>query len=433
MYDKLLDIACIDRNDITEEARTFARFSLFDWLTVGVAGRHEPLAKIITDYVKTEGATPVASTFAGEPTSVRLAALANGTISHALDYDDTHFAHVGHLSVAIYPAAFAALEARNATISELLDTFIISAETACRFGTSLGAEHYRMGFHQTATSGAIGATVAAGRALGLTRGQMATALSLVATRASGLKSQFGTMGKPFNAGIAAANGIEVASLAQRGITAPDDGLYGPQGFAQTHGARVPVAAAFDNPPPGRFVFTDNKYKFHACCHGLHALIEGLAKALARKRLDPQEITAIEIKTNPRWLNVCNIARPRTGLEVKFSYPWLAAMVITGHDTAAETTYSDACATDAELARIASRVTVTGDDALTDTATTGSVTTKAGDVVKFHADIAEPTSTRQIASRLQAKAKTLLGSKQADALRTTLEREENRLSSIARLF
>lgn len=63
---------------------------------------------------------------------------------------------------------------------------------------------------------------------------MRAAIGLCATRASGLKSQFGTMGKPYNAGIAASNGVECAALAQLGFTSADDGLTGPQGFVPTH-------------------------------------------------------------------------------------------------------------------------------------------------------------------------------------------------------
>jgi 2-methylcitrate dehydratase PrpD len=42
------------------------------------------------------------------------------------------------------------------------------------------------------------------------------------------------MGKPYNAGIAASNGVECAALAQLGFTSADDGLTGPQGFVPTH-------------------------------------------------------------------------------------------------------------------------------------------------------------------------------------------------------
>ena len=60
----------------------------------------------------------------------------------------------------------------------------------------LGRTHYDAGFHQTATSGAFGATIAACRLYGMQSADVSAALGLVSSRASGLKSQFGTMGKP---------------------------------------------------------------------------------------------------------------------------------------------------------------------------------------------------------------------------------------------
>ena len=164
----------------------------------------------------------------------RAAALANGTISHALDYDDTHFAHIGHPSVAILPAALAAGEEVDASGAAVLDAFLIGAEASIRIGMVLGRPHYDRGFHQTATAGAFGATVAAARVMALTRDQTRQALSLVSTRASGLKSQFGSMGKPYNAGIAASNGVEAAALARRGFVSADDGVGGEQGFIDAH-------------------------------------------------------------------------------------------------------------------------------------------------------------------------------------------------------
>ena len=154
---------------------------------------------------------------------LRAAALVNGAISHALDYDDTHFAHIGHPSVAVLPAALATAEAVDAPASAVLDALLLGAEASIRVGVALGRPHYDRGFHQTATSGAFGATVAAARVLGLNRETTRHALSLVSTRASGLKSQFGSMGKPYNAGLAAANGVEAAELARRGFLSCDDG------------------------------------------------------------------------------------------------------------------------------------------------------------------------------------------------------------------
>ena len=61
---------------------------------------------------------------------------------------------------------------------------------------------------------------------------------------TGLKSQFGTMGKPYNAGIAASNGVECATLAALGFTSCDDGLLDRQGFLPTHSYAIDEAAAF---------------------------------------------------------------------------------------------------------------------------------------------------------------------------------------------
>ena len=50
----------------------------------------EPVAEIVRGYVAEAGAARRASS-ALRPVPPRAAALANGAISHALDYDDTHF------------------------------------------------------------------------------------------------------------------------------------------------------------------------------------------------------------------------------------------------------------------------------------------------------------------------------------------------------
>lgn len=413
---RLLDLAAIDSAAIPASALTMARFSLFDWMVVARAGSNQPLCQIIREFVADEGGRP-AATIAGGGTKMpaRAAALANGTISHALDFDDTHFAYVGHPSVAILPAALAIAEDVGASATQVCEAFLLGAEAACRLGMVLGREHYLRGFHQTATSGAFGATLAAGRLLGLTPPQMRQALSLVATRASGLKSQFGTMGKPFNAGIAASNGVEAASLAKRGFVSCDDGIGGPQGFLDTHSDSVSDLLAWDNPPPGTFVFEDVKYKLHACCHGLHAAINALQEARRSHNLTPERVRRIALRVNPRWLQVCNIAQPRTGLEIKFSYRYLAAMVLRGIDTAADDAYSDALCSDPALIDFARRVHVEGDDSVSDTAAQASIELADGAAIGISHDLAARLAADDIERGLRGKARGLLGQAQADRI------------------
>jgi len=413
--ERLLDLAALDTASLPAEARARARLSLFDWSVVARAGASQPLSGVIRKLVLVEAgrseATVVGS--AGKRVPARAAALANGTISHALDYDDTHFGHIGHLSVGVLPAALAVAERQDLPAICVIEAFLLGAEAACRIGMVLGRRHYELGFHQTATAGAFGATIAAGRLLGLQRDQLRNALSLVATRASGLKSQFGTMGKPYNAGIAASNGVEAALLASYGFISCDDGIAGSQGFLLTHSDDVCEARGWAELPPDRFVFEDNSYKLHACCHGTHAMLNALRELLGGRTFAPAEIAQIQVRTNPRWLNVCDIKRPRTGLEVKFSYAMLAAMALRGIDTASDRSFADTLCVDRVLLDLAERVTVDGDPALSDTATRVMLTFAGGEQREAMHDLADRMPIAKLQEALQAKAAALLGAAEAE--------------------
>lgn len=415
VIDKMLDVAALPAAALPEPALAMARASLLDWLVCGRAAVEEPVARKLRAFAAREGAGGPASLFGGGTAPARTAALVNGTTSHALDYDDTHFDHVGHLSVGIYPAALAAGEEAGTTAQEVVAAFLVGAESAIRLGRVLGAAHYNKGFHQTATAGAFGATVAAGRLYGLDRASMRAALGLCATRASGLKSQFGTMGKPYNAGIAASNGVECAALASLGLTSADDGVTGPQGFVPTHSDAPDEAGAWETPPPGEFRFLQNSYKFHACCHGTHAMIEALLAALAARPLAPEKVARMRLRTSPRWLSVCDIKAPRTGLEVKFSYVWLAGMVLRGMATGNDRTYTDALADDAALAAFAQRVEVLPDESVGDQEAAGELELASGERIPLAHDLGVRIPVETLRARLADKARDILGAGPAGEL------------------
>lgn len=419
LIDRILDLAMLPAGDLPAPALAMARFSLFDWLVCGRAGIDEPLAGKLRQLAEEEGGRGTASVFGGAPAPARMAALVNGATSHALDYDDTHFGHIGHTSVGIYPAALAAGETVGASARAVVEAFLVGAEGSIRIGMALGSVHYNRGFHQTATAGAFGAAIAAGRLFGLTRDEMRVAIGLCATRASGLKSQFGTMGKPYNAGIAAANGVECARLAALGFTSADDGLMNPQGFIPTHSDAPDPEAGWETPPPGTFLFEDIKYKLHACCHGTHAMIEALRTVRGQETIGIGDVAAMVLRTNPRWLSVCDIKAPRTGLEVKFSYNWLAGMVLAGRDTARDDTYTDALAADPQLAVFADRITVDGDPALTDMQAEGLLQLTDGRSLAFSHDLARRLGEAELSEGLAAKAKALLGA-EGERLRQAVE-------------
>ncbi|MEL6432242.1 MAG: MmgE/PrpD family protein [Pseudomonadota bacterium] len=394
-----------------------ARLSILDWAAVGLAARHELVAKILIAQAKEEAGTPQTSIFGNAfKVPARMAALVNGTVSHALDYDDTHFAHIGHPSVAVIPAALAAAELIEAEGDAFQAAALIGMEASIRVGEWLGRDHYQVGFHQTSTSGAFGATVAAGRLLGLNLRQMRMALGLVATRASGLKAEFGTMGKPFNAGQAAANGVEAALLAAKGFEAEQSALSGALGFFATHHG-AGSTQAFDGLGES-WRFPKVKHKFHACCHGLHAALE----ALRGNQRVPSDISAIRIFTHPRWMSVCNIARPTTGLETKFSYTMVTAMSLLGHDTARLDSFRDDLCGDVEALGIMDLIKVSEQPDLSEMQARIEIDAHGGTQKLFH-DLDEEIALDERRARIEAKATSLLGEQKVRELRTLISRAD----------
>jgi len=397
-----------------ESAQHIMRLSLVDWTAVAIAGRDEPVSRIVRSMVAEEGGTAQAHVIGLEQrVPARAAALANGTISHALDYDDTHFLYLGHPSAAVVPAALALAERQRATPAAFQEACLIGVETACRIGSWLGREHYQRGFHQTGTAGSFGAAVAAARILGLDADQTRHVLGLVSTRASSLKAQFGTMGKPFHAGMAAANGVEAALLVANGFVSSPESLAGPQGFADTHDGAF-HGAAFDGLGED-FVFESVQHKFHACCHGTHAALEAVALLRDRHGLRHEDVDTVTIQVHPRYLTVCDIARPTTGLEAKFSFRVTAALTLLGRDTASLNTFTDAICSDAAIVALRDRVRVETDDGLAETAARVRIDTAASQPVDADYDLNRAVSPAERAARVMAKASSLLGEQSANSL------------------
>ena len=386
------------------DALEMMRLSLMDWAACGIAGREEPLAVILRDKGLSEGGKAEASVIGGDKLPAPRAAMINGAVSHALDYDDTHFAHIGHTSVGVIPAALAVAERVGASFDDFLTACLIGSEGAVRVGVWLGRDHYQVGYHQTATAGAFGACLAALRLLGADQAQAIAGIGFVSSKAAGLKAQFGTMAKPLNAGLAAEAGVEAALWAMAGMTSTEQGL---QAFGVTHHGDAD-AAAFDG-LGGTWRMLEVSHKFHACCHGLHAMLE----ALSEVSVDPADVVSVEITTHPRWMTVCNKPAPNTGLEAKFSYAQTAAMALVGVDTSAIAAFSDMVAQRSDLVALRDVVTVVTAESLTEMQARVRITLRDGAVLDAAHDLAAPMTLEARAAKLMRKAQGLLPD--ADAL------------------
>ena len=279
--------------DCPAEAVDAARRAILDCLGVMLAGSVEPAARIVTEIARSEGGAPLATVVG---TSLRTgtvwAALANGTAAHALDFDDTNFAMMGHPSAPVLSAALAAGELALCDGRSLVHAFLLGFEVETTLAEVINPPHYEKGFHATGTLGTMGAAAAAARLLGLDAAQTRTALAIAASQASGLKENFGTMTKPFHAGHAARSGVLSALLARDGFTASEQALEGPQGYFAVLGAGKRDEGALETlGAPWKILKTGVAVKPYPSCACTHSIIDSALELRRTHNITPEQVDA----------------------------------------------------------------------------------------------------------------------------------------------
>src|SRR5436305_2638563 len=409
---------------LPEPVRELARQCVLDYYGVALAGADDPLATILLDELAEAGGAAQASIIGHEAKLPALsAALVNGSIGHALDYDDVNLAMPGHPSVAILPGLIALAEQRNSTGRDVVAAFVAGYETACRIGMALRPGHYERGFHATGTIGAFGAAAACAHLLGLDAEATARALGIAGTQAAGLKSQFGTMCKPFHAGKASQSGLLAARLAARGFSSRPDLVECEQGFALTHGPDFNPAAALASPPNGFHIFA-NLFKYHAACYLTHGPIECARSLREQHGVKPDQVARMTLSLDRSCDRVRNIPAPTDGLEAKFSLRQTVAMALSGVDTARLAAYSSETATDPALVRLREKLALDFRQGWPQAKGELEVTLGDGRVLRASHDAGIPSSDiagqrERLVAKFDALAEPVLGAARARELRAAI--------------
>lgn len=313
--------------DIPAKVLEKARHSFIDCLGCILAGKGEPIANIMVSFVKTKGEKPDASVIGcGLKTSVYNAAMANGTLGHALDYDDMSANLIGHPSTVILPTVLALGEYKRINGRQALEAFTLGVEVACAIGRGANPQHYQNGWHPTSSIGVFGATAAAGKILNLSKENFINAFGVAASESAGLRENFGTMTKPLHAGSAAARGVFAAMLASEGFTAARNIFEGDAGFFKVMAGKYDLertSASLGNPfeleSPGLSI------KPYPACGAAFNGIDAMMALVKEQEIKPEEVEEIECRSVPIAKDVLIYPLPKTGLEGKFSMSFCLAV------------------------------------------------------------------------------------------------------------
>jgi 2-methylcitrate dehydratase PrpD len=316
---------------IPSEAVRTARDAAFDCVGTALAGAAQPLGKIMLEMTREEGGTPEATVIGGGlRTSATTAALANGTLGHALDYDD--MGGFGHPSVVLLPPVLALGERLGASGRDVLNAYVIGFEVAINLNA---ASHYVQtegGFHSTAVFGTMGATAAAARLLRLDVQQTVMALGIAGSMPAGVCQNFGTMVKPLHAGMASRNGVQAALLAKKGYLGTDMIFESKVGFFSTyiregHYNLERAVSGLGKP----FRLQDSLViKKYPCCGTNHSALDSVLSLMREEKLSFDDVVQVTVDGLPYLSHVLLYPKPTRGINGKFSIHYnVAAAILDG--------------------------------------------------------------------------------------------------------
>lgn len=351
-------IANADIESYSDELMEHAQLAFADWLAVSVVGRDEPVSTALLRVATIYGGNAQASVIA-YPNKVSLpqAALINGSMSHALDYDDTLQQFLGHPTAAILPAVVALAESKGISGKQALGAYLLGLEVGCRLATALGPQHYYAGFHGTATVGRGAATAAACKLLGLNEQQIIYALGIAGTQSCGLKRSFGSMSKPMHAGMAAEGGINAALLAAEGFVSAEEIYEGQFGVFEVMNGEGNSFESADLPAHPVTLLTP---KIHAACHCTHGPIEMIRDVAKAHNIGADDIQSVNVFCSQVSLDNANKTNPQTGLEAKFSINYSMANALLREDTGLAG-YTDDKVSEPSVRNLMERISVEVDD------------------------------------------------------------------------
>lgn len=318
-----------------------------DTFACAIAGQHEAAPMAALRYLETaHGPLETASASPSHPARLvaglwgrqefaplEAAALWNGIAGHVLDYDDVTSPMRGHPSIALLPSIVALADATDASGKELACAYVAGFEVICKLSRAMAVKHYARGWHSTSSIGTIGAAVACAVLLKLNVEQTICAIGLAVAQAAGTRANFGTDAKSFHAGQCNAAALRAALLAQQGFTASEHALDGQFGYVELYANAESLAEELD------LLGVDGQYellragleiKKYPLCYATHRALDGLLDLKSELGLTLQNVKAIHVRTSASALTPLIHARPRTGLEAKFSMEYaLAAALADG--------------------------------------------------------------------------------------------------------
>lgn len=325
-------------SDLDDDAVEYTKKILLDSIGTAIGGYSwSDSADVMVETTRSlrgntdsSGATVLAT---GERFAPMDAALANGSLSHSLDYDNRHSKGSLHIGSSVVPAALAAAEVTGADGTTLLESIVAGYDVAARLGMACNprSSHER-GFHPTGTCGTFGATATAAIVHGLNVDQLVAAFGVNGSQASGgyQCSISGGWNKRIHPGLAARRAFIAIAYAENGFEGPPDPIEGELGFLEAYADRPrPRLATADLGE--MYEVTQTKIKPYPIGTFAHVPIALLVEIVSENDLVPEQIEEVVVELPTSGAEMFgrdeSDLHPTTSAEAQFDMPFAVALAV----------------------------------------------------------------------------------------------------------
>jgi len=358
-------VCCTAYEELPSGPKETIRNQLLTVLGTTIAGSTEPGCETLIDYYRSMGGRKEATLLIhGGRIPAQTAALVNGVMARALDFDDALAPGV-HIGASTVPAALAAAELREGVDGrEFLTALLVGCEVGVRLNLSEAAYN---GLDPTGICTVYAATATASRVLGLSEEETLNALALAFNRAGGSfqSNVDGSLAVRVIQGWVAETGVMCARFAQAGITGPKNFLEGVYGYYHVYGRGLVDPKSAVNDLGSRFECEKILFKKYPSCGltlGSTDLTLRLMGEMTEKGVTATDVERVEVRVPPYTYNLVGHpfevgTTPRVNAQFSIRY-CIANALLRGSSKLAH--FEQAAIRDPQILELAGRVDVVVD-------------------------------------------------------------------------
>jgi len=266
-----------------------------------------------------------------------MAAFANGSMAHAIDFEDTHDLANVHPNAATIPAALAVAESvGNVSGKEFMTALALGSDIVCRLGLALKEDPLKYGWYMPPILGAFGAATAAAKLMKLSQEQIVGAFSFTlcqATCSAELTHSTRSIVRAIRDAFSAKAGVLSAQLALRGITGFEHPIEGKAGLFRLYARQDYDLSVLTNGLGKIFEGANVSFKPWPSCRGTHSFVEATLQIIEMHDLNADDIEEIRLTISSAPIDrvLCEPLErkqsPTTAIDAKFSLPFVLAVAV----------------------------------------------------------------------------------------------------------